>query len=500
MGILSISWEDFMDLMKFNSRASAAFLDLYCGPLKLILSDPTLSSKLSQAMPKKANMNAFVTGIVSDKPSETTTISTNPDDFDNCYNGLKLVPKKLRPEMVDALRCQCIIRVVLLRLEPVKNLRKAVAEVSSALHMMQSVSNSNADLNMEKLNQVNREYWSGASQQKSVRFNNIITPQKTLSEKSSINTLELSAETMVLINTPKSKSKSKANGLNKDAIFNITSDCVSRLEEIYNVARALEGTELHMLSLHDKIILLKVLCDACYDSKRIRELLENHADERATKIQEMNRMKREQNAKLKEISATKKQAALEACRKLNMEAAHKKETSTGSKSKSKKAVTKAQSNSSAKDNFDPSTEQLNAMIDDLIMLEAYGIDTVIEDISIEETDSDDEEDSKREEDSNEEEDEGEYLGSRRFAVASRAKALDRKKATAERVQRNSLIVLSYEKIAYAMETKNERDLRGAIKAAERAGFKGINENDEVYCTQMLKQVIVNKILYLKSVL
>ena len=410
------------------------------------------------------------------------------DDFDNKYNGLKILPKKIRAEDVDSLKCQCILRAIILRLEPVKNLRKAVAEVSSALYTMQVSVASNDDQRMERLIQVNQEYWSGPTPQKLVRFD-AVTPLKSRSsteDTSFKKGMELSAETMAVINTPKSKSKNKTNGLNKDAIFNITSDCVAKLDGIYKAVRELEQYELHELSLKDKILLLKVLCDACYDSKRIRELLETHADERQTKIQEMNRIKREQQAKMKEISAGKKQIPIEACRKINMEAARKKESAAAS-SKSKTKKGNPNTTSTNKDNFDPSNDQLNAMIDDLIMLEAFGIDTVIEDIAIEDASSDDEDD-KNDIESNEEgeEDEGVRL-SRRQAVSSRAKALDRKKIIAERVHRNSLILTAYEKITYAMETKNERDLRGAIKAAERAGFKGINDNDEVFCTQMLKQ-------------
>ena len=46
---------------------------------------------------------------------------------------MRILPRKLRPEIVDQLTWQSVLRAVLLRLEPVKQLRKFVQEVPAGL-------------------------------------------------------------------------------------------------------------------------------------------------------------------------------------------------------------------------------------------------------------------------------------------------------------------------------------------------------------------------------
>lgn len=76
----------------------------------------------------------------------------------------------------------------------------------------------------------------------------------------------------------------------------------------------------------------------------------------------MNRLAREQKLKQKEVSGSKREAAIQQCRKINMLAA----SSSGKKvvvennNKGEKKV---------KDQYDPSQEQLNNMIDEMVFME-----------------------------------------------------------------------------------------------------------------------------------
>ena len=47
--------------------------------------------------------------------------------------GMRILPRKLRPELVDQLTWQSVLRAVLLRLEPVKQLRKIAQEVPAGV-------------------------------------------------------------------------------------------------------------------------------------------------------------------------------------------------------------------------------------------------------------------------------------------------------------------------------------------------------------------------------
>jgi hypothetical protein len=500
LSVVSISWDDFLDLLKFNSWTSQALVDLFSAPLKLILADQTSATRILGAIPKKCHFTHKVLESNADENDasfldRSFSLPNVPanfinSEFDAQYNGLKLVPKKIKAEMVDSLRWSSILRSLFLRLEPVRQLRKAVSEATIALQFYfetqptRSISNESGTVR-DILSKLNNSFFSWGESSADIPATKKISFESPIQQKFPSDTsegnvdkvIELNELTMTKINTPKSKSRNKSSGLNKDAIFNITSSFVSSLNEIYDVAKQLELKEIHELSPRAKLIVLKVLCDACLDTERIQKLMEHNAEERATQIQTMNRIVREQKAKMKEVSSAKREAALEACRRINKEKLGIKNT------KSPGNAGKKKSNQKEEKSFEPSSEQLSAMIDDLIVLESFGVDTIREDLVLEDISSDEEDGEDNENDND-----GDERSSRRNRVTSRARAMSKQKSRTERAQRNSLIAVAVEKISYALERNSERELRNAIKSAERAGFKGVDENGQTFCTEALKQV------------
>lgn len=484
LSINIISLEDLIDLLSYNKRSCPALLDIYAALVKIIFSDAAIATKLSSSLPKKVGSKSEDVGLAIDdnNPIDESLFLSSNKDFDTKYNGLLLLPKKLSPALIDGLRLPCVLRSIILRLDPAVRLRKAVQDIAYGLYDSTWESNDNVDDQLDSLLKFESDLFVSRKQLKSK------------SRLSFCHKIELRPEIMKKINTPLKKSNHHGSiNLNKDAIFQITSEYISVLREVYETAYALEHKELHEISLNQKICLLKLLIETCYDTQRIREILENNAEERANQIQQMNRLQKEQKAKLKEVTNTKRETAIEICRTLNAE-----KLKNSSPSKSKKSKKGKQSNpKNQKDELDPTPEQLNAMIEELIILETYGIasvfpDPILEDISDDEEDKDEDDD---EEEFYEEDEDGNLRRKRpvRNQSNKRNKALDRKKLQTEKQQRNSLIEMAFDKITTALETRSERDIKSAIKAAERANMKTTKGDGKDSCSESIKGV--NKISY-----
>lgn len=91
--------------------------------------------------------------------------------------------------------------------------------------------------------------------------------------------------------------------MNKDHLFLVTSDPRQDLSKILEAAILLETQELHCLSVEHKLAALKALCDACYDTERLRDLLAGNAREREERVLAMNKKLREDKAKSREVGS-----------------------------------------------------------------------------------------------------------------------------------------------------------------------------------------------------
>ena len=558
--INAISWEDFVDLLKYTGRSSLALTDIFCSVLKIILSDSSVLTKLTATIPRKVNY-AYRSSQGEFELNPTGEVDFNlldlqqQDDFDTDYNGLKLLPRRLRSDAADVLRWQAVLRCILLRLEPVKQLRRAVLDVTSVAHFsFVNAATSAVESNVEHKElddlvglasafkrqrtrtpmpkQLPSGSTSGSAQLQSDENGSAIKRSSSSTSFAPLPAVPqtaqkvLSAASMAAINTPKSlKSKQNTAGLDKDAIFQITSDVSAPLKRIYEAAAQLETLEMHQLKAHHKLAVLKVLCDACYETQRIKQLLERNAEERSVQILNMNKLVKEQKMKQKEVSGAKKDAAFQACRKINIEAAAeaariaalKKLSSASKKKKSPAAIAAAEAAAKAKapakselrgsgagkDGLDPSQDQLNAMIEELVLLESLDVD-IVEEIPMDAPTEEEEEAEEREANgqgqADEEDDEAEFEYDARGNLVQRAKrqrrvtsqmrvrALDKKRLNAERRQRQQQVQVAESRLLHALETRSERDLKSAVKYAEKNGCRWVSDNNKTCITPILKQV------------
>jgi hypothetical protein len=580
LGLNALSLEDFADLMHYTGKASLALTDMFCALIKLLLADTSVSAKLAAAIPRKVSyayrshqgeLDLVPTAEVDFNLAELQ----QQDDYDCEYNGLKLLPRKLRVEAVDALNYQAVLRSIILRLEPVKQLRRAVLDVSSVMHFTYTSAPNAGDIKEEEVESL----LGLASAFKRQRTRTPAVPKyfteepatasataaPTTAAKPSASGTDseqqqqqqppqtaqkvLTAAAMTAINTPKvarsskhQQEKQRTKGLDKDAIFQITSDVSAPLTLVYEAAQLLETKELHQLHATHKITLLKVLCSNCYETQRVKQLLNRNAEERTIQIQNMNKQLKEQKTKQKEVSGTKRDAAFQACRKNNIAAAEieaarlaeiaKAKAANASKKKKKAAPAAAAAPASGskggkggkgsaeekgdskaagpaktelrgtwggKDGLDPTQDQLNAMIESMVLLESLGID-VVEDVAMDAPTEEEEEAEERENGGEDEEDDTEYeydargnpvprnKRMRRVTSQARARILDKKRTNAERRQRQVAIQVAESRLAHALDTGSERDMRSAVKHAERAGCRGVNDDGKTYCTTILMQV------------
>jgi hypothetical protein len=449
------------------------------------------------------------------------------DDFDVSYNGLRLLPLKLTPASADVLQMQATLRSVLLRLEPVRQLRRAVVDVGTVMHRAYEESASCTkrpgavpeDLNtLVDLMRAFKQHMTSTSLPNytnhsvvPVKSGSSIVEPTTVKATSTSQLRSISYAVLASINDDASKSSSRSRlgsaRIDKDAVFEVTSNVTSKWSSAVEVARLLESREVHELEAGHKVDLLRMLCDACYETQRIKRILESNAEERAVQILNMNKQQREMKAKLREASMTKKDLALAYCRRINKAAADKEEARLAALEKKGSGRKKKQSgptgkglgkgkSSTGKDGLDPTPEQLSAMIDELVVLEAVGVD-VVEDIAEEEVISEPESEAAAGVDeSNDDEFEYDRNGnllqrtkrSRRMTAQARSRSLDRRRVDETRRAMQIQINAAESRLAKVVDSSSERDIRAALKQAEKAGCRGVTADGKVFCTSLMKQV------------
>ena len=377
MSLNAIAIDPLIELLGFTGRTSPALTELFCAPLKLLLSDPKLAAKVSAAIPRKLNFShrLFYRASSSEHGDESTLGYTENDaDFDTTFNGIRLLPRHLRAELVDSLTWQGVLRAVLLRLEPVKQLRRAAAEVPESAPIPAPFLKGKSNLPEEDANG-NRPCGEGSSPSSSFsKSHRRLTFSLTLEEaRGSLLLNEGEAQDRVReCSTGKRmslSSKKRGNQINKDHLFIVAKDPRQEFSMVLEAAILLETQELHCLSIGHKLAALKALCNACYETQRLTDLLASNAEERAERVTAMSKQIREEKAKVKEVSVAKSAEAIEKCKEANRLAA----LAAASGAKASKAKIKVKS----KEN-EPSTAQIAAMLEEMALLERLGIDEVVE--------------------------------------------------------------------------------------------------------------------------
>jgi hypothetical protein len=534
LSLLPIQWSSFVDLLTYSSKDSLALQDLFCSLLHLILSDAGSLAKLNTLIPRRVHFAFRARRVVTRPPSSSPSDELfsreellREDDFDVSYNGLRLLPLKLTPASVDVLQMQATLRSVLLRLEPARQLRRSVLDVGTVMHRAYCDAEESAsctkrpaavpeDLNtLVGLMQAFKQHITSTSTPNYTNHSVVpLKPDSSIADTAISQHRSISSEVLASINDDVSKNSSRSRlgsaRIDKDAVFEVTSNVTSKWSSAVEVARLLESCEVHQLEAGHKVCLLRILCDACYETQRIKRLLESNAEERAVQILNMNKQQREMKAKLREASMTKKDLALACCRRINKAAADKEEArlaalekkGSGRKKKKKQqpglSHTGKGKSSTGKDGLDPTPEQLSAMIDELVVLEAVGVD-VVEDIVEEEviSESEPEEAGGGAMDENND-DEFEYdrngnllqrtKRSRRMTAQAKSRSLERRRVDELRRATQIQINAAESRLAKAVDSSSERDIRAALKQAEKAGCRGVTADGKVFCTSLMKQV------------
>lgn len=470
-------------------------------PLRFILSDTTICNKLNDTAPLDL-------GYLSNPVKRAARQKDDERDFDGEFNGFRLLQKKLKPEVVDIWKCQAVLRIVSARLTNTMQMQEAVGDLFLLLrHHLEKEKNSTPELQL-LLNRV--EYlhrWGHEKKEllpeKHFQDNDVSRFQALIPADSSINDVynyvkgssnevpipyirclevkDLFKDNESINGGNKESSDSDDDDdldneevlLDADAIYRYTADVIVPFEELVSAIESLETMELHQLTAKGKLALLKVLFEACSETKVICELLESNAEELAAKIHEFNAKKKLSIIKNVEAQKARREAALIACKKAN---------------EAEKKMTGAKGRLLA-----PSGEQISAMVEEMIFLESIGVDSVTEDLEVEPV-SDDEDEQQQGSDAEDEKDSIRLIPTR-LSSSSRSDGIARKKSRAQRRAKNVLIETATGKLDMALERKNEKIIKQALRTAESAGMK-FNKNGKTFCTQKMRAV---KIFYCHSI-
>ena len=310
------------------------------------------------------------------------------------YNGLKLLPKKIRVDVVDGLRWQSVLRCVLPRLPIFKDLLRAS---------------------------------------------------------------DPSFDMLLALELREGPEGDGYKGSNKDWAHALLANLADELNLVADALTKIESNEFYSLSLLQKLTILRQLCLACYDCAPVRHLLSKHHEERNQSVAHLNAVRNSQKKALRQVSAAMKARATEECRKVN----------AANLSKGKK--------STKKNPLEPTPAQLNAMLDDLILMDSVKVNIIMEPP-----------DDKVRADSS-----STTKGSRAYAADEEKKRRDRE--LTKKMREDALLYLES-----AMESGRDKDTRESIRYAKQAGLEGKLSDGKVYCHPMLFKVHSSPLLRLDS--
>lgn len=343
---------------------------------------------------------------------------------------------------------------------------------------------------------------------------------------------------------------------NLDLLFNITGDAIKDLFDSLEAIKSLRTKELNKLTVSEKIILLSLLQKAAFSvndnssnsstflpcepsnnswisSTTLRDILEQHGEVHTEEILTHSKALKELRASQKEIFNSKKDEAIERFKILQNIAKVKQdyETAFNNTDASATAVTSTSAVGKKKTGSDPTgpnTEQLNNMIEELILLEQYNIDIIVDDIEMydisedesmdleEEEDDEEEDEEEEEEEVVEEKEDGSRRSRRKLNDSSslpvkkvskqeakrllKEEKLKKREEREKKVAYNELYQEYTKKLNYLVNKKSEKELKNFLRSLTSSsnplstlGLKGVI-NDNNYYTYHLK----NQNFYLDS--
>ena len=329
-----------MELLSYRGKPSVALSDLFSSFLTILLSDSNIASMLTVSIPNKVKFSyrrmVSSSGAIDEDDKEEL--------FDINYNGLKLLPKKIKADLVDPQQWPAVLRAIILRLYPISDSKESLQDLREVLIHCRFHQDTDSKLG-SVLARVNRVLEWG-EHQKNKKYNS------SAASSGPIGSSSLSVKELNSIQSPRSRQEQdnedfEASLIDKDSAFVITANVLEPLEQVLEAAQQLEIKEPHELSSTHKVVMLKVLVDICFETHTIDQVLEANAEERSNQIQNMNKLMKEQKLKQKEVSTAKREAAVKLFKKMNSESAK-----AGQKS-----------------NKLPYQDQLNSLIEEMVFLE-----------------------------------------------------------------------------------------------------------------------------------
>lgn len=410
-----MSVDDFIQLLNYTEDTSPALVEIFCVLIRFLLRDHDITQHISNDIP--SHINFASTESVSPSTSNVINdVTIDVIESDWLYNGLKLLPKKLKSDYVDGLRWQSLLRVILPRLPSYKNLLRAI------------------NVNYDTLQSIENK--EGLYNDGYVTFN-------------------------------------------YDNKYNITSNIKYNINEITllkNILNKLESNELYILTNIEKLKLLKYLCLSCYDIQLLREKLMKHIEIRNEKYLEMQQYAKDEKKKLVNVSSELKEIAINLCRDIN-----KKKNKSDDGDVNNKSIEKGK----IKNKFDPTPQQLNSMIEDLLLRKSLDIDVLLETLPPikDDSESDDEYD-----------DETRYRKQTRHATKKDTTSKNNKEKLTKK-EKEQMLFIRDDAVQYLVDIADnngatEKQIRDAIKYALQGGHRGVLPDGNKYCSEVLFKVCI----------
>lgn len=279
LSLPALSIEAFVDLISFVDHDSVGVVEVYTALLRVILSDRRSVNRIMQSVPKQLSFehrsatstayNSLPTSTVTNtelldltnSPPENSlkqllswfSWSISDSTFDCSYNGLSSLPRNLFAECITPTSWQAVLRCVILRLEPVKQMRKqlTVKAVGVGIPVPMGPAGDRQLQTQLLRSSSNSSFASHSSGIANAATSSCNVLGTTVLGTSSITTISYGLK------------------LNWDAVLSLASDASTRLASLYEACTALETNELYSLSPKHKLAVLLTLIEACNSTEEL---------------------------------------------------------------------------------------------------------------------------------------------------------------------------------------------------------------------------------------
>jgi hypothetical protein len=123
LNLKPVGIEDFVEILHCKSASSPLLTEIFCALMRLLLRDHSISARVSSDIPPHLNFaSRDDVKETLDVLKESLTLEAYRDWG---YNGLKLLPRKIRVELVDSLRYQSVLRALIPRLPSYRDMLRS---------------------------------------------------------------------------------------------------------------------------------------------------------------------------------------------------------------------------------------------------------------------------------------------------------------------------------------------------------------------------------------